>query len=182
VKLQLEFNPEAVARYRLLGFENRALTREDFHNDKKDAGELGAGHAVTAIYEVKFKSRAPQFFATFRARYKEPRAVTSGLVEKPLPMALVKDSVSASSGPSRLSLVAAGFAEKLRGSYWARNLEWGELIELWDTLPEGLKTKPRVQELRALLLKAKSLDHRPDRFEREMPVASMDFDRVPVLR
>lgn len=182
VKLQLEFNPEAVARYRLLGFENRALSRQDFHDDKKDAGELGAGHSVTAVYEVKFKSRAPSHFATFRARFKEPRGVTSGLVEKPLPMAMVRDSVSASTGPARLSLVAAGFAEKLRGSYWARNLEWGELIELWDTLPEGLKSKPRVQELRALLMKARSLDRRPDRFERELPVASMDFDRVPVLR
>jgi Ca-activated chloride channel homolog len=182
VKLQLEFNPEAVARYRLLGFENRALSKQDFHDDKKDAGELGAGHSVTAVYEVKFKSRAPKTFATFRARFKEPRGVTSGLVQKELPMSLVSDSVSASSGPARLSLVAAGYAEKLRGSYWARNLEWGELIELWDTLPEGLKVKPRVQELRALMLKARALDRRPDRFEPQMPVASMDFDRVPVLR
>lgn len=182
VKLQLEFNPEAVARYRLLGFENRALSKQDFHDDKKDAGELGAGHSVTAVYEVKFKSRAPKSFATFRARFKEPRGVTSGLVQKDLPMSLVTDSLAASSGPARLSLVAAGYAEKLRGSYWARNLQWGELIELWDTLPEGLKVKPRVQELRALLLKAKALDRRPDRFEPQMPVASMDFDRVPVLR
>jgi Ca-activated chloride channel homolog len=182
VKLQLEFNPEAVARYRLLGFENRALSKQDFHDDKKDAGELGAGHSVTAIYEVKFKSRAPKFFATFRARFKEPRSTVSGLVEKQLPMDLVKDSVAASSGPARLSLVAAGYAEKLRGSYWARNLQWGELLEMWETLPEGLKTRPRVAELKALMMKARALDRRPDRFEREMPVASMDFDRVPVLR
>lgn len=182
VKLQLEFNPEAVARYRLLGFENRALSKQDFHDDKKDAGELGAGHSVTAVYEVKFKSRAPATFATFRARFKQPRAATSGLVEKALPMALVKDQVSASSGPARLSLVAAGFAEKLRGSYWARNLQWGELLELWETLPEGLKRQPRVEELRALLLSAKRLDTRPDRFESVAPLASMDFDRVPVLR
>jgi Ca-activated chloride channel family protein len=56
VKLQLEFNPAVVERYRLLGLENRLLDKRDFANDKVDAGELGSGHAVTAIYEVKLKA------------------------------------------------------------------------------------------------------------------------------
>jgi Ca-activated chloride channel family protein len=182
VKLQLEFNPEAVERYRLLGFENRALRREDFANDRVDAGELGAGHAVTAVYEMKLKSRAPKFFATFRARYKQPRGGESALVEKALPTEVVRDSVNASSGPTRLSLVAAGFAEKLRGSYWARNLSWDELLATWDSLPGALKDREQSQELHRLILTAKRLDHRPDRFEHEVPLAQMDFDRIPVLR
>ena len=182
VKLQLEFNPEAVARYRLLGFENRALSKRDFHDDKKDAGELGAGHQVTALYEVKFRSRAPAHFATFRARFKQPGQASSGLVEKALPTALVRDDLQGASGPARLSLVAAGFAEKLRGSYWARNLEWGALLGQWEALPEGLKRRPQVQELRTLLLAARQADRRPDRFEAVAPLAAMDFDRVPVLR
>jgi Ca-activated chloride channel family protein len=182
VKLQLEFNPEAVERYRLLGFENRALRKEDFANDRVDAGELGAGHAVTAVYEMKLKSRAPKFFATFRARYKQPRGGESALVEKALPTEVIRDTVNASSGPTRLSLVAAGFAEKLRGSYWARNLSWDELLGTWDSLPSVLKEREQSQELHRLILTAKRLDHRPDRFEHEVPLAQMDFDRIPVLR
>ncbi len=182
VKLQLEFNPEAVERYRLLGFENRALKKEDFSNDRVDAGELGAGHSVTAIYEVKFRSRSPKTFATFRARFKQPTGGQSALVEKALPMEVVRDSVMASTGPTRLSLVAAGFAEKLRGSYWARNLSWEELLAQWETLPQQLKERKQTQELRTLILAAKRLDKRPDRWESEMPLAQMDFDRIPVLR
>jgi Ca-activated chloride channel homolog len=182
VKLQLEFNPEAVERYRLLGFENRALSRQDFANDRVDAGELGAGHSVTALYEVKLRSRAPKAFATFRARFKQPRGGTSALIEKALPMEVVRDSLAASTGPTRMSLVAAGFAEKLRGSYWARNLSWDELLATWETLPETLKAREQAQELKRLILTARRLDHRPDRWEREMPIAQMDFDRIPVLR
>ncbi|MBK7857239.1 MAG: von Willebrand factor type A domain-containing protein [Archangiaceae bacterium] len=182
VKLQLEFNPEAVERYRLLGFENRSLRKEDFANDKVDAGELGAGHAVTAIYEMKLKSRAPKFFATFRARFKQPQGGQSALVEKALPTEVVRDGLAQSSGPTRMSLVAAGFAEKLRGSYWARNLSWDELLSTWESLPEALKSRQQTQELRTLILTAKRLDKRPDRWEREMPLAQMDFDRIPVLK
>jgi Ca-activated chloride channel family protein len=182
VKLQLEFNPEAVERYRLLGFENRALRKEDFANDRVDAGDMGAGHAVTAVYEIKLKSRSPKFIATFRARYKQPRGGESALVEKALPMEVVRDTVNASSGPTRLSLVAAGFAEKLRGSYWARSLTWDQLLATWDSLPSALKERQQSQELRRLLQTAKNLDHRPDRYESEVPLAQMDFDRIPVLR
>jgi Ca-activated chloride channel family protein len=181
VKLQLQFNPEAVERYRLLGFENRQLDAKDFANDKVDAGELGAGHSVTAIYEVKLKEHPAKVLATFRARFKQPDGYASALVEKALPTSLVHDSMSAASGPARLSLVAAGFAEKLRGSYWARNLTYAQLESMWDELPPGLKQQPRVAELRALLEQARRLDRRPDRFEAQTPVASMDFDRVPVL-
>ncbi len=52
VKLQIEFNPTKVQGYRLIGYENRMLAKEDFNNDKKDAGELGSGHTVTALYEI----------------------------------------------------------------------------------------------------------------------------------
>ena len=183
VKLQLEFNPDAVERYRLLGFENRQLDKKDFDDDKVDAGELGAGHAVTALYEVKLRGgeTKPRVLATFRARFKQPDGHASALVEKQLPTELVRESAKQASGPARLSLVAAGFAEKLRGSYWARNLSYAQLLSMWEELPAGLKEQPRVSELKLLLEKARGLDHRPDRYESEQPVASMDFDRVPVL-
>jgi len=181
VKLQVEFNPDVVERYRLLGFENRLLDKRDFANDKVDAGEVGAGHSVTAVYEVKLKKSDAQSFATFRARFKAPEGGKSMLVEKALPTSLVRASDVQGSGPTRLSLVVAGFAEKLRGSYWARNLSWPKLLGELDELPPGLRGRADVQELRRLIVTASKLDTRPDRFETAAPVASMDFDRVPVL-
>jgi Ca-activated chloride channel family protein len=183
VKLQVEFDPAVVERYRLLGFENRLLSKQDFANDKVDAGELGAGHQVTAMYEVKFTAEAAraQAFATFRARYKAPAGGESKLVQHALPMSVVRASAKDATGPARLSLAAAGFAEKLRGSYWARTLSWGQVVALLDGLPPGLKERADVVELRALVVKAQRLDTRPDRFEKEAPVASMDFDRLPVV-
>lgn len=182
VKLQLEFNPAVVERYRLLGYENRGLSKRDFANDRVDSGELGAGHAVTAIYELKLKHRDAESFATFRARFKAPEGGASQLIEKALPMHVVRDTVAAATPPARLSLVAAGFAEKLRGSYWARTLSYQQLLSQLDGLPDGLRAQPRVQELRRLVTAAAAVDLRPDRFEAVAPVAAMDFDRLPVLQ
>ncbi len=101
VKIQIEFNPARVEKYRLIGYENRALRAEDFDNDKKDAGELGAGHTVTALYElvpatnggksststryqttkVDPKAANNNEFAWIKLRYKEPAADTSQLLE-----------------------------------------------------------------------------------------------------
>lgn len=81
VKVQLEFNPELVASYRQIGYENRALANEDFDDDTKDAGELGAGHSVTALYEiVPVSPKATGAIATVRLRYQEPRGSASRLI------------------------------------------------------------------------------------------------------
>jgi Ca-activated chloride channel family protein len=181
VKLQVEWNPLAVARYRLLGFENRLLDKRDFSNDRVDGGELGAGHAMTAIYEVKLTEHPAETLALFRARFKAPEGGASMLVEKALPSTVVRGALGDSTGTARLSLVAAGFAEKLRGSYWARALTWPQLLALWEGLPPELKARPQVAELKSLITTAQRLDARPDRFEKEAPLASMNFDRLPVL-
>jgi Ca-activated chloride channel family protein len=79
--VQLEFNPELVASYRQIGYENRALANEDFDDDTKDAGELGAGHSVTALYEIVPTSpKATGSIATVRLRYQEPRGSVSRLI------------------------------------------------------------------------------------------------------
>jgi Ca-activated chloride channel family protein len=189
VKVQLEFDKAVVSRYRLLGFENRLLDKQDFANDKVDAGDIGAGHTVTALYEVKFReapARTAPSFATLRIRYKDPsttlEAGTSGLVEKALPTALVRQSMEAASGPTQLSLVVALFAEKLRGSYWARTVTYEQLLRLWSELPERLRTRQEVAELRELIQMARTYDKRGDKFEKTTPVANMDFDHVPVVR
>jgi len=78
VKVQLEFDPSVVKSYRQIGYEDRALANKDFEDDTKDAGELGSGHSVTALYEIETTGRGP--IADVRLRYKEPRAIVSQLI------------------------------------------------------------------------------------------------------
>jgi Ca-activated chloride channel family protein len=80
VKVQIEFDPARVESYRQIGYENRALENKDFEDDTKDAGELGAGHSVTALYEIVPASNAKGQIATVRLRYKEPHGETSKLL------------------------------------------------------------------------------------------------------
>ena len=123
VKLQLEFNPQYVKGYRLIGYENRALAAEDFADDTKDAGEIGAGHSVTALYEVVMNDSTMEFdtselkyqesaqgedngeYLTVSIRYKEPDGDTSKLLEYPV----TKDAYSAAM--SENLTFAAGVAE-----------------------------------------------------------------------
>nr|WP_241759639.1 von Willebrand factor type A domain-containing protein [Pyxidicoccus parkwaysis] len=178
VKLQVEFDPKAVVRYRLIGYENRMLTKEQFADDKVDAGEVGAGHSVTALYEVKLREPGASF-GTLRIRYKAPEGGDSKLVEKALPASLLRSAYGKAAPPTRLSYVAAAFAEKLRGSYWARPLSYDGLVSLWEEVGQPLKGRADVTELGELIRRARTLDRREDRFERFAPVSTMDFDRVP---
>lgn len=180
VKLQMEFNPKAVSHYRLLGYENRMLTKEQFADDRVDAGEIGAGHAVTALYEVKLTEPSASF-GTLRIRYKAPEGGDSKLIEKPLPSSVLRPAYGRATPPTRLSYVAAAFAEKLRGSYWVRPLTYDALFSFWEEVGQPLKARDDVAELGALIQKARALDHREDRFEAFAPVSTMDFDRVPTL-
>lgn len=181
VKVQVQFNPDSVTRYRLIGYENRHVDNKDFANDKVDAGEIGAGHSVTAIYEVKLKD-TPAHLGTLRIRYKAPEGGESRLREWSLPRSVVRSSLRESSAASRLAWVVAGFAEKLRQSYWARTLSYDDLLRLHSELPPALASRPDVVELRSLIETARTLDHRADRFEHVAPRAQMSFDTLPVLQ
>jgi Ca-activated chloride channel family protein len=137
VKIQIEFNPTVVAEYRLIGYENRMLRREDFNNDKVDAGEIGAGHDVTALYELTLVGssatqvdplrygdaiRAPSSgseLAFLKLRYKRPGEGTSRLIERPVQRS---ELTAAPSGRLALAAAVAGFADALRGG--ARIGEW----------------------------------------------------------
>ncbi|MCP3139556.1 YfbK domain-containing protein [Pyxidicoccus xibeiensis] len=181
VKVQLEFDPRAVARYRLVGYENRILGKEQFRDDAVDAGEVGSGHTVTAIYEVKLRGAPVDPFATLRLRYKAPEGGSSREVVKGLPAHVLRPSWASASSPTRLSYVAAAFAEKLRASYWLRPLSWAQLGALHEGVGAPLGSQPEVVELGALIRKAAALDSRTDRFEAVAPVRQMDSDRVPRL-
>lgn len=182
VKLQVEFDDAVVSRYRLLGYENRGLSERDFDDDTKDAGELGAGHTVTALYEIKVTDDEAESLGVLRVRYKKPRGTQSELVERPLPTSLLRASYEQAAPPTRLSMVAAAYAEKLRDSYWVRNLSWQQVESMYAQIDASLMTDPAVAELGRLIATASKLDQRKDRFEGDAPVVAMDFDRVPVLR
>jgi Ca-activated chloride channel family protein len=121
-KVQVDFNPQVVSRFRLLGYENRRVADEDFRDDTVDAGEIGAGHSVTAVYELKLHdSAAESNLATVYLRYEDPE--NGEVVE--LSRAFSKDALAAAFEQASLGFqtaaVVAEFAEILRESYWAQD-------------------------------------------------------------
>jgi Ca-activated chloride channel family protein len=121
-RAQVEFNPEVVERYRLLGYENRNIADERFRDDTVDAGEIGAGHSVTALYEVKLaEDVAPRdVLATARLRYFSKEKGEFLELEQPVRVREIASDWNEASVGLRLASVVAEFAEILRGSYWAR--------------------------------------------------------------
>ncbi|MDK2766295.1 MAG: VWA domain-containing protein [Sphingomonas sp.] len=133
VKVQVEFNPAQVSQYRLIGYENRALAEEDFDNDAVDAGDIGAGHQVTALYEVvptgakgwlpdrRYDGNRPpapsasgRELAFVKLRYKLPGEDTSRLIEKPVPASLLR-TATAPRGDMAFATAVAALGQKLRG-------------------------------------------------------------------
>jgi Ca-activated chloride channel family protein len=137
VKIQVEMNPEVVAAYRLLGYENRDIADKDFRNDKVDAGEIGAGHSVTALYEVKLqpgvagwateegRAELASDIATVRVRYKQPRGEVATEVTEAFTAAHVKSSFSHLDHNTRFAAAVSLASEIFRGSPYAegRSLE-----------------------------------------------------------
>ncbi len=144
VKIQVEFNPAVVREYRLIGYETRMLNREDFNNDRVDAGEVGAGAAVTALYEVALVGSAPSNdplryqkppraagkadeYAFLKVRYKLPGESKSHLMSRPITRA---DGHSVRTAPesTRWAMAVAGFGQKLRGDPWLEDsFGWTEV-------------------------------------------------------
>lgn len=140
VKIQIEFNPAQVAEYRLIGYENRVLQREDFNNDAVDAGEIGAGHTVTALYEVALQGSGGTLIdplryqpsrtqinsknaelAFLRLRYKMPDSDRSQLLQYPIkPQALTGHRAS---NNLRFASAVAAFGQYLRGGQYLQNMQ-----------------------------------------------------------
>jgi Ca-activated chloride channel family protein len=143
VKIQIEFNPAVVAEYRLIGYENRLLEREDFNNDAVDAGDIGAGHTVTALYEIALVGSGGERvdplryqdepvagdptgeLAFLRLRYKAPDGDTSRLIEQPIHR---EDSEMS----DRLAFAAsvAAFGQHLRGGQYLEGFDLDEILAL----------------------------------------------------
>ena len=149
VKIQIEFNPAQVEEYRLIGYENRMLRREDFSNDAVDAGDIGAGHTVTALYEIALKGGGgalteplrygqPATDATphgneiafLRLRYKQPDSEVSQLLEWPIQRDQMIGSWREASEQFRFAAAVAGFGQKLRGGRYTGNFGYDEVLTL----------------------------------------------------
>ena len=176
VKLQLEFNPRFVKGYRLIGYENRMLNNEDFHNDKKDAGDMGSGHTVTALYEIipagvesaylnkvddlKYQKSAEvatssNELVTIKLRYKQPDSETSRLFEVPVRNAATP--LANTSNNFRFAAAVAEWGLLLRGSEFKGEASYDQVIDLAKGAivkdPEGYRA-----EFVRLVKLAQSLD------------------------
>lgn len=176
VKIQVEFNPAQVSEYRLIGYENRALNREDFNNDKVDAGDIGENHTVTALYEVTFTdsavkqldnkrygsnvnkgNRHSNELAFLRLRYKANSKAASQLIEKPLYKQDVREDIDSSSKDFRFSAAVAAFAQQLRGGKYLQKFNYDDILELAKD-SKGDDTSGYRGEFIQLVSLAQSLD------------------------
>ncbi|MDE2859972.1 MAG: von Willebrand factor type A domain-containing protein [Chloroflexota bacterium] len=165
-KIQLEFNPEVVRSYRLLGYENRDVADEDFRNDEVDAGEVGAGHSVTALYEMKLHDGVEGNLGTVYVRYEDPdTGVVSEVSRELLRSALHPDFQDATT-TYQLSAVVAEYAELLRGSYWAREGSLSEVSSEAKRLRDMLSDDADVTEFAALAVQAEAIKARNDALDR----------------
>ena len=158
-KIQVDFNPEVVARYRLIGYENRAVADQDFRDDSVDAGEIGAGHAATALYAVQLKSGAEGRIATVQLRWTDPE--TREVVEINGNFNTFDLVTSFNSAPARyqLDVIVAQFAEVLRESTWGYRTSLSALEEYASYLPRLLPSDPDVAEFAELVARASEIDH-----------------------
>jgi Ca-activated chloride channel family protein len=180
VKIQVEFNPAAVSEYRLIGYETRALNREDFNNDRVDAGEIGSGHSVTAIYEITPKGSPAEVmdplrygeastnnggvanadeYAFVKIRYKAPDGDVSKLITTPVTKANEVSSFDQASVDQRFSVAVAAFGQKLRDGDQVAGFAYDKIIEI-ATAARGSDPFGYRSEFLSLVRLASALDSR----------------------
>jgi Ca-activated chloride channel family protein len=126
-KIQVEFDPQVVQQYRLVGYENRAIADQDFRNDEVDAAEFGAGHSATAIYAVQLVPGANGRIATVNLRWQDPNTRQVTEISGDLNTADLVTSFDAASLHYQLAVLVSQYAEVLRGSYWAEGVTLNDL-------------------------------------------------------
>jgi Ca-activated chloride channel family protein len=150
VKIQIEFNPAVIAEYRLIGYETRALKREDFNNDAVDAGEIGSGHEVTALYEITPVGSPARLneplrygggadpspadrgreYAFLRLRYKLPGESESRLIERPVAVGDEYAVFDSAPAEARFAVAVAAFGQLLRGDRYLKGYGYDDIIAL----------------------------------------------------
>lgn len=156
-KVQVEFNPDVVARYRLVGYENRDVADEDFRNDDVDAGEIGAGHSVTALYEIKLYPEAEGRIATVYLRWRDPDTNEVVELSKTFDSRDLERDFEDADPYFQWAVVVAEYAEVLRESYWARGSSIGDVLVEARRVAERLPSHPDVDEFLDLVRRANRL-------------------------
>lgn len=154
VKAQVEFNPRSVKRYRLIGYDNRRLQAEDFADDTKDAGEIGAGHSVTALYEVELVPGSDEALGALRLRAKPPDGDTSAERSQPIARASLAASFAEAAPDLRFAAAVAEFAEILGQK---PNSEGARLAEVASIASEAAGQVGERLELVELVGRAQAL-------------------------
>ncbi|AZO02130.1 MULTISPECIES: VWA domain-containing protein [unclassified Mesorhizobium] len=178
VKIQVEFNPAKVSEYRLIGYETRALNREDFNNDRVDAGDIGSGHSVTAVYEITPKGSGGEQvdplrygqakvdnggvanadeYAFVKIRYKLPSENVSKLITTPVTAANEVSSFDSAGADQRFSVAVAAFGQKLRDEDQTANFGYDRIAEIADAA-RGADPFGYRAEFLSLVRLASSLD------------------------
>ncbi len=153
-KIQVEFNPEVVEKYRLIGFENRAIADEDFRNDRVDAGEIGAGMSSTALYEVKLYEESAGKIATVFLRWKHPGDRHAMEISQDFFSKQVGSSFKNADPHFQWDVVVAEYAEMLRDSYWIQEESLGNVIHQAERVSSQLLEDEYVDEFMDLLHRA----------------------------
>ena len=144
-KIQVDFNPDVVSHYRLLGYEKRDIADKDFRNDKIDAGEVGPGSTVTALYEIK-RSRPVGSIGRIYLRYKDSVSSTVEELNYELHPGVLSGDSRGTSDRFRFIASVAEFAELLRGSYYARNGSFGAALQLMNEVSTEFKKRDDWKE------------------------------------
>ena len=156
VKIQIQFDAERVAKYRLIGYENRVLATEDFEDDTKDAGEIGSGQTITALYEIvpRASRNDPGTSVSVDFRYKLPDSDVS----EPINLAIEDDfqAFQSASENTRFAVAVAGFGLLLRDSEYKGNLNYDQIIE-WASKAKNFDPFGHRTDFIEILRKAKAL-------------------------
>ncbi len=182
VKIQVEFDPQVVRSYRLIGYENRDVADKDFRNDKVDGGEIGAGHATTALYELKLWPKTSGAAATVYVRYKDPDSFEATEFK----CRFQTDQICSDPGQADTSFLLAArvveFSEILRDSYWARQADLEDTYKKMKQLAAAVPEDSQIAELKELISNAIPLlkDRSDHNAEEEKPLSDSPLTPLPI--
>ena len=159
-KIQVDFNPEVASRFRLLGYENRRLDHDQFRDDTVDAGEVGSGHQVTALYEVKLHPDATGKMATVSIRYADADNHKVSEVSEDISVSQLYESFDVAPATFQLAASVAEFAEILRESYWAKD---SSLDSVHQVLKDAFPEIDNEQVVELMYLVNKAISHKAER-------------------
>jgi len=159
-RVQVEFAPDVVEAYRLIGFENRAINDEDFRDDRVDAGAIGAGHEVTALYALRLSGERGEDgrIGTVSLRWTDPGADRADELGRDIRLSDLSSTFRAADSTFKLDAIVAATAERFRGSRWGETYDLGQVAEVADQVSEDLPQNQEVHDFLELLGSAADLE------------------------